>query len=62
MTLAQFNTEVNYLEPKQNNRAGELAQWLRAKCSFEGPESNSQQPYGGSQPSLMRSDALFWCV
>lgn len=44
MTLAQFNTEVNYLEPKQNNRAGELAQWLRAKCSFEGPESNSQQP------------------
>lgn len=30
MTLAQFNTEVNYLEPKQNNRAGELAQWLRA--------------------------------
>jgi hypothetical protein len=27
-------------------------------CSSEGPEFNSQQPHGGSQPS----DALFWCV
>ena len=26
------------------------------------PEFNSQQPYGGSQPSVMGSDALFWCV
>jgi hypothetical protein len=24
-------------------------------CSSEGPESKSQQPYGGSQPSVMRS-------
>jgi hypothetical protein len=31
-------------------------------CSSRGPEFNSQQPHGGSQPSLMRSDALFWCV
>jgi len=31
-------------------------------CSSRGPESNSQQPHGGSQPSVMRSDALFWCV
>jgi hypothetical protein len=31
-------------------------------CSTEGPEFNSQQPHGGSQPSIMRSDALFWCV
>jgi hypothetical protein len=30
--------------------------------SFRGPESNSQQPRGGSQPSVMGSDALFWCV
>jgi hypothetical protein len=28
--------------------------------SSEGPEFKSQQPHGGSQPSLMRSDALFW--
>jgi hypothetical protein len=30
--------------------------------SSRGPEFNSQQPHGGSQPSVMRSDALFWCV
>lgn len=30
-------------------------------CSSRSPEFNSQQPQG-SQPSVMRSDALFWCV
>jgi hypothetical protein len=28
-------------------------------CSSRGPEFNSQQPHGGSQPSIMGSDALF---
>ena len=27
-------------------------------CPSKGPELNSQQPYGGSQPSVMRSGAL----
>jgi hypothetical protein len=31
-------------------------------CSSRSPEFNSQQPHGGSQPSIMRSDALFWSV
>jgi hypothetical protein len=31
-------------------------------CSSEGPEFKSQQPHGGSQPSVTRSDALFWSV
>jgi hypothetical protein len=31
-------------------------------CSSRNPEFNSQQPHGGSQPSIMGSDALFWCV
>jgi hypothetical protein len=31
-------------------------------CSSEGPEFKSQQPHGGSQPPVMRSDTLFWCV
>ena len=31
-------------------------------CFSKGPEFNSQQPHGGSQPSVMGSDALFWCV
>jgi hypothetical protein len=43
--------------------AGEMAQWIRAPdCSSEGPEFKSQQPHGGSQPSVTKSDALFWCV
>jgi hypothetical protein len=37
--------------------AGEMAQWLRASTEFK-----SQQPHGGSQPSVMKSDALFWSV
>jgi hypothetical protein len=31
-------------------------------CSPEGPEFKSQKPHGGSQPPMMRSDALFWSV
>jgi hypothetical protein len=46
--------------------AGEMAQQLRALTALpksrRGREFKSQQPHGGSQPSLMRSDALFWCV
>jgi hypothetical protein len=43
--------------------AGEMAQRVRAPdCSSEGPEFKSQQPHGGSQPSVTRSDSLFWSV
>jgi hypothetical protein len=31
-------------------------------CSSEGPEFNSQQSHGGSQPSVMGSDVLLCCV
>jgi hypothetical protein len=31
-------------------------------CSSEGPEFKSQQPYGSSQTSIMKSDTLFWGV
>jgi hypothetical protein len=31
-------------------------------CSSESPEFKSQQLLGGSQPPIMRSDAVFWCV
>jgi hypothetical protein len=31
-------------------------------CSSRGTEFNSQQPHGGSQPYVMKSNALFWCV
>jgi hypothetical protein len=29
-------------------------------CSSKGLEFKSQQQHGGSQPSVMRSDSLFW--
>jgi hypothetical protein len=42
---------------------GEMAQQVKSTdCSSKGPEFKSQQPHGGSQPSVMRLDALFWCV
>jgi hypothetical protein len=38
-----------------------MAQRVRALTfSSRGPEFNSQHPHGGSQPSIMRSDAFFW--
>jgi hypothetical protein len=38
-----------------------MTQWLRALTALpEGPEFNSQQPHGGSQPSAVtRSDLAF---
>jgi hypothetical protein len=30
-------------------------------CSSRGPEFNSQQPHGGSQPSVVGFDTHFWC-
>ena len=48
---------------KTKQGAGEMAQCVRAPdCSSEGPEFKSQQPHGGLQPSVTRSDALFWSV
>jgi hypothetical protein len=31
-------------------------------CSSKGPVFNSQQPHGGSQPSVIGSDALLVCL
>ena len=40
-----------------------MAQQLRALTApLKCPEFNSQQPQGGSQPSVMGSGALLWCV
>jgi hypothetical protein len=38
-----------------------MAQGIKStSCSSRGPDFNSQQPHGGSQPSVMSSAALFW--
>jgi hypothetical protein len=47
-------------EIQKNGGWREMAQWLRALTALlRRPEFNSQQPHGGSQPSVMGSDALF---
>jgi hypothetical protein len=54
---------INLVVLEKKEEAGEMAQWVRAPdCSSEGQEFKSQQPHGGSQPSLTRSDSLFWSV
>jgi hypothetical protein len=54
---------IIYVVKNKQNRAGEMAQQVRAPdCSSKGPEFKSQQPHGGSQPSVTRSSALFWSV
>ena len=58
-----FIFDIVISQLKRANWAGEMAQWVRAPdCSSEGPEFKSQQPHGGSQPSVTRSDPLFWSV
>jgi hypothetical protein len=37
-----------------------MAQWLRAPTAL--PKVLSSNPNHGSQPSIMRSDDLFWCI
>ena len=41
-------------------RAGSVVK--STDCLSKGPVFNSQQPHGGSQPSVMGSDAFFCCV
>jgi hypothetical protein len=43
--------------------AGEMAQQVRTLTVLPKVlEFKSQQPHGGSQPPVMRSDTLFWCL
>jgi len=61
-----FQSGLNSLQYHEQWRSVPLSphQQLRALtvCSSRGPEFNCQQPHGGSQPSVMKSDALFCCV
>jgi hypothetical protein len=53
-------TEMLFKNPERGWRDGSAVE--STDYSSRGPEFNSQQPHGSSQPSVMRSDALFWCV
>jgi hypothetical protein len=61
--IKKTQTEVKLETKNLDAGAGEMAQRVRAPdCSSEGQEFKSQQPHGGSQPSVTRSDSLFWSV
>jgi hypothetical protein len=57
------DTKSIYLLSIRNSAlgAGEMA-IKNTDRSSEGPGFKSQQPHGGSQPSVTRSDTLFWSV
>jgi hypothetical protein len=55
-----FHTSVNEINTGRGWRDGSAVK--STDCSSIGPEFKSQQLHGGSQPFIMRSDALFWCV
>jgi hypothetical protein len=65
---ARKKTETMILAGNQKEIKYTLKGWRNGSavkstdCCSRGPEFKSQQPHGGSQPSLMRSDALFWGV
>jgi hypothetical protein len=69
--ISEFEASLVYTVPGQpglhrpvskKKKKSKNKQTKRALTSSRGPEFNSQQPLGGSQPSVMGSDALFWCV
>jgi hypothetical protein len=56
-TYVHILNKERVLSGWQDGSAAKSPDW-----SSEGPEFKSQQPHGGSQPPVMRSDAHFWCV
>jgi hypothetical protein len=49
-----------FFKKKKSRRDG--SEVKSTDCSSRGHEFNSQQPHGDSQPPVMGSDALFWCI
>jgi hypothetical protein len=48
---------LEFIEIQPGWRDGSVVK--NTDCSSEGPEFKSQQPHSGSQPSVMKSNALF---
>jgi hypothetical protein len=63
-TSLQKHYSINMTKCCMKIKLSGLERWLSGEehCFSRGPEFNSQQPHGGSQSSVMGSDALFWCV
>jgi len=56
---SQSITKKSCLKKKQKQGWRDGSEVRSTECSSRCPEFKSQQPYGDSQPSVMRSDALF---
>ena len=57
------NKKERKREEKTAQSAAEMAQWLPTLTALpEVMSFNSHQPHGGSQPSVMGSDAPFSCL
>jgi hypothetical protein len=58
-----WNFHQRYSSLEEYCGDGQMAQRLKALIVLPKVlSSNSQQPHGDSQPSVMRSDAFFWSV
>jgi hypothetical protein len=63
MTFNEVKSSVDDAWTPENIRKHRLVGWRDGSlvkstdCSFRGPEFNSLQPHGGSQPFVMGSDA-----
>ena len=57
-----FKGSYNLVLPLRKGKRGRRdgSEVKSTDCSSRGPKFKSQQSHGGSQPSVMRSDALFW--
>jgi hypothetical protein len=62
IALKQKQTNKQTNKQKNPRGWGDGSAVKSTNCSSEGREFKSQQPHGGSQPSIMRSDAFFWCI
>ena len=63
LVLRQLGLHREPLSYKIKQEAGKMTRRLRAMAALpRGLDFNSQQPHGGSQPSIIGSDALFCYV
>jgi hypothetical protein len=60
--LLDFNCRQNTVQKGQTGGWRDSSAVRSSDCSSEGLEFKSQQPHGGSQPPIMRSDSSFWSV
>jgi hypothetical protein len=65
ITLRRVTDSLVKLHHLLKNRLAGWRDGLAVKSTdypSKGPEFKSQQPHGGSQPSVMKSDPIFWSV